>query len=171
MQILRRIPREVYGGAVLTALKRSADMSVEEAIEYKVRAGLLRGTVLINLLPVFPRLYILPGGTAKALSDMLFDLRRGQESWTSCPQRLPGASHPVSTRPAAAPSAQPPESAMVSPDAKGAASQVTYQIASAAVQYLPVTQKVMHAAFLASDDQHKQSSCDMALRQSSAFLQ
>ena len=41
VQILRRIPREVYGGAVLTALKRSADMSVEEAIEYKVRAGLL----------------------------------------------------------------------------------------------------------------------------------
>lgn len=36
MQILRRIPSEVYGGAVLTALKRSADMSVEEAIQYKV---------------------------------------------------------------------------------------------------------------------------------------
>ncbi len=26
----------MYGGAVLTALKRSADMSVEEAIQYKV---------------------------------------------------------------------------------------------------------------------------------------
>lgn len=37
-QILRRIPREVYSGAVHTALKRSADMSVEEAIQYKVRA-------------------------------------------------------------------------------------------------------------------------------------
>ena len=38
MQILRRVPHEVYGGAVLTALKRSADMSVEEAIQYKVGA-------------------------------------------------------------------------------------------------------------------------------------
>ena len=58
MQILRRIPREVYGGAVLTALKRSADMSVEEAIEYKVRAGLLRGTILNCEPQIFPRLHI-----------------------------------------------------------------------------------------------------------------
>ena len=40
-QILRRIPSEIYGGAVLTALKRSADMTVEEAIQYKVRAQAL----------------------------------------------------------------------------------------------------------------------------------
>ncbi|CAL5228534.1 g11688 [Coccomyxa viridis] len=39
-KILRRVPCEVYGGAVLTALKRSADMSVEEAIQYK-RARIL----------------------------------------------------------------------------------------------------------------------------------
>lgn len=49
----------MYGGAVLTALKRSADMSVEEAIEYKVRAGLLRGTILNCVPPIFPRLHIL----------------------------------------------------------------------------------------------------------------
>ncbi len=49
----------MYGGAVLTALKRSADMSVEEAIEYKVRAGLFRGTLLNCVLPIFPRLHIL----------------------------------------------------------------------------------------------------------------
>lgn len=40
-QILRRIPSDIYGGAVLTALKRSADMTVEEAIQYKVRAQAL----------------------------------------------------------------------------------------------------------------------------------
>ena len=48
----------MYGGAVLTALKRSADMSVEEAIEYKVRAGLLRGTILNCEPQIFPRLHI-----------------------------------------------------------------------------------------------------------------
>lgn len=39
VQILRRVPFEVYSGAVLTALKRSADMSVEEAIQYKVQTS------------------------------------------------------------------------------------------------------------------------------------
>ena len=63
----------------------------------------------------------------------------------SSPRCQPSGQQPAQHAPSSRPVSAAPQSVMVSPDAKGAASQVTHQIACTAGQHPPVTLEVCHA--------------------------
>ena len=65
------------------------------------------------------------------------------------PRCQPSGQQPGQRAPSSRPVSAAPQSVMVSPDAKGAASQVTHQNASIAGRYPRVTKELRHACRIA----------------------